>query len=367
MIIGLFPGLESVGGIQLAGKQTAGALAATAKDRGWPCAFLSLNDARGEHQGRVGKVDFAFTGFARRKGAFLFSALRLAREKPRVIFAAHPNLAPVAAMTRAVSNDSRTIVGAHGIEVWEPLSTVRRKALRGADIVTAPSSDTSRRLTSVQGVPETKIRTLPWPLDPEFAEFARDVGKLSLPAGFPRGRVVFSVSRWAANERYKGADLLIQTMAELSQDFPELHLVLVGGGDDLPRLKEQVCNSTAKKRIYFFTGISRPELAACYASAEVFALPSTGEGFGLVFLEAMAFGKPVIGANAGGIPDVVENGREGLLVEPSVEAICTALRRLLSDARLREKLGARGRQRVNSDFTFESFQRRLLAILNEII
>ncbi len=142
---------------------------------------------------------------------------------------------------------------------------------------------------------------------------------------------------------------------------------MAGSGDDLSRLKQQARNSKAEERVHFLTDLSRKELAACYAAAEIFALPSTGEGFGLVFLEAMAFGKPVIGANVGGIPDVVENGREGLLIEPTTKAISAALRRLLSDSRLREELGARGKQRVNREFTFESFQRKLLAILSEIV
>jgi phosphatidyl-myo-inositol dimannoside synthase len=367
MIIGLFPSLASVGGVQMAGRQTAAALTLIAGDRDWRYAFLSLNDDRGEHDASIGGLKFDFHGFARRKGEFLFKALQVARENPKVIFAAHPNLAPIAGMMKTVSPDARTIAGAHGIEIWQPLSVVRRKALRRAEIVTVPSSDTARRLASIQDVPEEKIRILPWPLDPEFAEFARDCGQLSLPVGFPPGQVVLSVGRWAANERYKGGDLLIQAAAKLSQSFPELHLVLVGGGDDLPRLKELAQSTAASERIHFLPGISRAELAACYARAEIFALPSTGEGFGLVFLEAMAFGKPVIGTNMGGIPDVVKNEREGLLVEPTVEAVRSGLRRLLSEPKLREELGARGRNRVNTDFTFDSFQHRLRAILNEII
>jgi phosphatidyl-myo-inositol dimannoside synthase len=366
VIIGLFPGLASVGGIQLAGRQTAAALAAIAQDRGWSCRFLSLNDARGEHQECVAQIHFRFTGFARRKGAFLFNALRFAREKPRVIFAAHPNLAPIAATMKALSENARMIVGAHGIEIWELLPAVRRKALCGADIAIAPSSDTAHRLASVQGVPEAKIRTLPWPLDTEFAGFAQCADQLPTPAKFPKGLLVLSVGRWAASERYKGADLLIHAVPMLAPDFPDLHLVLVGSGDDLPRLKHLARDSGKEGSIHFIAGLSRKELAACFAACDIFALPSTGEGFGLVFLEAMAFGKPVIGTKFGGIPDLVENDREGLLVEPTAEAISLALRRLLTNRSFREELGARGRERVNREFTFESFQRRLLAIVNEV-
>lgn len=367
MIIGLFPGLASVGGVQLAGRQTAAALSAIAVGRGWPCVFLSLNDAPGEHEASVEGMRFRFKGFGRAKPTFLLKALLLACEKPKLIFAAHPNLAPISGAMKAICGDTQTIVGAHGVEIWQPLPPIRKRMLRRADIVTAPSSDTARRLAKIQGVPEKMIRTLPWPLDPELARFAEGSDELRRPEGFPRGQVVLSVGRWAASERYKGADLLIQATGELARDFAELHLVLVGSGDDLPRLRELSRDSEAGGRIHFFTDLSRKEVAACYAAADVFALPSTGEGFGLVFLEAMVFGKPVVGTNVGGIPDVVENGRGGLLIEPTTAAISAVLRRLLSDPRLREELGAHGRERVHSEFTFGNFQRRLLAILNEIL
>lgn len=367
MIVALFPDLGSVGGVQLAGRQTAAALTKIADGWGEECLVLSLNDPRGEHRASVGAVDFRFSGLARRKGAFVLGALGLARRKPRVIFAAHPHLATVVAGMKLVSPGAPTIVGAHGAEIWEPLAAARLRALRRADLLIAPSSDSCRRLASVQGVPEARIRTLPWPLDPGFARLAGSAGELSLPAGFPPGRVVLSVARWASTERYKGADLLIQATGELGADFPDLQLVFVGSGDDLPRLREMAQSSVVTERIQFFTAVSRAELAACYQGAEVFALPSTGEGFGFVFLEAMAVGKPVIGARAGGIPDVVEDGQHGLLVEPTVGAVGAALRRLLSNPQLGRELGSRGRQRVQREFTFERFEERLLAIVSELL
>jgi phosphatidyl-myo-inositol dimannoside synthase len=367
MIIGLFPGLASVGGVQIAGRQTAAALGAIARDRDWPCVFLSLNDARGEHEGTVAGMRFRFTGFARQKAKFLFQGLSLAREKPKLIFAAHPNLAPIAAAMKAICRDTQTIVGAHGVETWQPLPAIRRRMLQRADMVTAPSSDTVRRLTAVQGVPEGKIRRLPWPLDPEFARFAEGADELQRPAGFPCGQVVLSVGRWAASERYKGADLLIEAITELAHDFSVLHLVLVGSGDDLPRLRRLALDSEVGERIHFCTNLSRKEVASCYAAADIFALPSTGEGFGLVFLEAMAFGKPVIGANVGGIPDVLDDGREGLLIEPSVLALSCALRKFLCDRAFCRELGEQAKERVSRDFTFEKFQQRLSDIVESIL
>ena len=84
--------------------------------------------------------------------------------------------------------------------------------------------------------------------------------------------------------------------------------------------------------VHFIHGVSREGLAACYARADIFALPSTGEGFGLVFLEAMAFGKPIVAAAAGGATDLVENEVNGLLVPAhNPEQLANALARLLND------------------------------------
>ncbi|HEV2618203.1 MAG TPA: glycosyltransferase [Candidatus Acidoferrales bacterium] len=360
MIVGLFPGLASVGGIQLAGCQTAAALSSVANEHGWSCVFLSLNDARGEQDAAVGSLHFKYRGFHRNKPRFIAAALRLALARPNVIFAAHPYLAPITAAMHVLAPRARIIVGTHGIEVWQPLSTIRRKALRSADIVLAPSSDTARKLTDIQGVRAEHVRRLPWPLDPEFLGLANSPDRLCRPRQFPQGRIVLSVGRWAANERYKGADLLIRVVSELTREFPDLHLVFVGTGDDLPRLQELARRTAAPDNIHFISNLSRHELAACYAACDIFALPSTGEGFGLVFLEAMAFQKPVIGTSSGGIPDIVENGVTGILIEPeNPGSLSSALHSLLSNDAARVRIGQQGAEAVRSRYNFESFRNAL--------
>lgn len=368
MIVGLFPGLASVGGIQMAGRQTAAALASIASERSGSCEFLSLNDANGEREAAAGQLRFKYRGFARSKSRFIVAALRVARARPDVIFAAHPNLAPIAAVMKLLARQAQVIVGTHGIEVWQPLTAFRRKALRRADLVLAPSSDTARKLTEVQGVRAENIRRLPWPVDSEIMDLAEPRQNLPRPIGFPDGRVILTVGRWAANERYKGADLLVHAVAALAFEFPDLNLVLVGSGDDLPHLQELARGSSAPEHIHFLTNLSRRELGFCYDSAEIFALPSTGEGFGLVFLEAMAFRKPVVGTPLGGIRDIVDDGLQGLLVEPrNLAALVSALRRLLADQTFRTELGARARQRVLVEFSFVQFRKQLENILNGVV
>lgn len=364
MIVGLFPELEAIGGVQLAGRQTAAALAAIARERGWSCRFLSLNDPAGEHSLKVGGVDFSFRGFQRSKARFVHASLALARSKPHLILAAHPNLALPTWLMRKLSTSSRTAVLTHGIEVWEPLPWFRRQALRDADLVLAPSSDTARRVATVQRIAEARIRHVPWSLDPDFLALAADAEKLSVPAGFPEGQIVLTVGRWAASERYKGVDRLIQAMPILLEAVPDLHLVAVGEGDDLPRLQRIAAAEKVEERVHFLRSLSRVDLIACYAGCEVFALPSGGEGFGFVFLEAMALGKPVVGTYVGGVIDLVEDGATGFLIPPrEIERLPAALIRLLTDERLRREMGQRARESVQTKYLFDRFRKELRQVL----
>ena len=365
-LIGLFPGLLGIGGVQEASRQTATALDAIAKDNGWRTRFLALNDPPGDGQFVWGGHEVSFRGFGRAKVPFVLSAASLRWGNSHIVLAAHPNLALPAACIKAFSSTVRMIVMAHGVEVWSPLPLVRRHALRCANLVLAPSSDTATKLAAVQSVPSQRIRRLPWVLSPDLVQMAQAPARLPLPQDFPKGSVILTVGRWAASERYKGTDDLIRATAQLRTAVPDLHLVAVGGGDDLPRLRELANDIGAHDRVHFLEGISRQELAACYAHADVFALPSTGEGFGLVFLEAMAFGKPVVAAAIGGATDLVENEVNGFLVEPhDIARLREALARLFANQQLRAELGRRGSEKVFRQSRFEVFESGLENILQE--
>jgi phosphatidyl-myo-inositol dimannoside synthase len=365
-IIGLFPELLGPGGVQEAGRQTAAALAQIAARKGWSTIFLSLNDPSGRHSFDTAEGQFSFRGFGRSKTKFVFSALRHSGKEARVGLAAHPHLAVPASLMKWNSPQLKSIVVAHGVEVWKPLPRIRRSALLSADVVLAPSSDTARRLTEVQGVLMAKIRRLPWPLSTSFLKWAEGPADLAALRALPPGQIILTVSRWAASERYKGTDDLIRAVAQLRSTATGLQLVAVGGGDDLPRLQQLAAKLGVADHVHFLENLSREELAACYARADIFALPSTGEGFGLVFLEAMAFGCPVIGAACGGITDLVEDGVNGLLVPPcDPDRLAETLNRLLRDEALRAELGRHGREIVRGKFAFEVFRGQLEKILAE--
>ncbi len=368
-IVGLFPELLGIGGVQEAGRLTAAALSEIAERRGWSTDFLSLNDSPGPHSLGVAGRAISFRSFGRAKISFVLSAIasvrKAAKDGTPIVLAGHPNLAVPAGWMQRASSRAKTIVMAHGVEVWAPLPLFRRRALVRATLVLAPSRDTVQKLVGVQGIAQERAQRLAWPLSAGFLRMADAPARLPIPSTFPRtGPVILTVGRWVSSERYKGADELIRAIPQLQAAFPGLQLVAVGGGDDLPRLRELATSLGIASRVHFLENLSREEVAGCYARADFFALPSTGEGFGLVYLEAMAFSKAVVGVARGGTTDVVEDGVNGLLVatqDPG--ALAKALDRLLRDELFRTELGKRGAEIVRQKYQFDVFQAELETIL----
>jgi glycosyltransferase involved in cell wall biosynthesis len=283
-----------------------------------------------------------------------------------MLLAAHPHLAVPGAQMKLLNRDLKMLTISHGIEIWEPLPWFRRIAFRKSDLFLAPSRYTAERIAQEQNAPRNRIRRLPWPLSSEIIRMVERPDQLPLPPAFPRGLVVLTVARLATSEKYKGVDKLIQAVVRLRSDFTDLHLVVVGGGDDLARHVQLAADLQISDCVHFFDNLSRNEIAGCYSRCDIFALPSTGEGFGLVFLEAMAFGKPLIGAVGGGIPDVVEDGKNGYLVAAGdIGQLCQALTVLLSNEQLRVELGSKGAELVRAKYRFDGFCAELESILRD--
>ncbi len=367
VLLGLFPELDTPGGVQRAGRHVAAVMNEFAAGHGMECRLLSLNDSPELHRMAVGTREFVFTGSARGKARFSAEAARSARRRAKIILAGHPHLAPVAQGARLFSRRAKTIICAHGLEVWEPLSFLRRRALRSADLILAPSQDTANHVASQQDVAQERIRVLPWALDPQFEALIAAKPGAAPPANFPRGRVILTVGRWFADERYKGMDTLITALPRLLTEWPDVQLVAVGEGDDQGWLEQIADGRGVLRHVHFLSGLKYAEIAACYQACEIFALPSRGEGFGLVYLEAMACGKPVIGGLHGGAPEVIDDGKTGYLVQHGdAGQLATSLEALLADPELGRQMGARGRERVERDFRFNVFAKSLKKVLRDL-
>ena len=176
--------------------------------------------------------------------------------------------------------------------------------------------------------------------------------------GIKARHVVLTVARLVPR---KGIDMVIQALPTILRRFPDMLYIVAGGGQDLPRLK-RLARQTASSECVRFEGVFADDLLAhYYCAADIFVMPSryipneSVEGFGIVYAEAGHYGLPVIGGNAGGVPEVIVDGETGLLVDPNdPHGIASAVTLLLGDPVLRRRLGAAGEKRVHNEFTWDA-------------
>jgi glycogen(starch) synthase len=191
-------------------------------------------------------------------------------------------------------------------------------------------------------------------VDPTSAETA-------LPCPHPRP-YVFCAAR--LDLRHKAIDALIQAFAILAAEHPGIDLLISGGGPDRAVLEALAGSAGIGDRVNFLGVVDRSNLWSLYQHALFFAMPSRmPEGLGLVFLESMAAGIPVIGTRGGGTPEIVEHGRTGLLVDENTPAgLAAAMRQMLTDSGERHRMGLRGRQRVAMRYTWRQFAAQYLEV-----
>jgi len=249
----------------------------------------------------------------------------------------------------------------YGIDVWQPLSAAHRRALHGAAVQAAISNYTLTRAQPYVGrLSEAAI--VPLTLEDTLSS-SPERGDAALLAALGRGYLLI-VGRMSRSERYKGHEILLEAMARL----PEARLVVVGDGDDRPRLQELAVSLGLGERVFFTGYVATAVLPEIYRRASVFVMPSTGEGFGLVYLEAMREGVPCIAAQGTVAEEVMANGDAGLLVPAGdAAALAEACGRLLDDPELAHRLGAAGAQRFRREFSPARFENAVENALDRLL
>ena len=176
---------------------------------------------------------------------------------------------------------------------------------------------------------------------------------------------VVIVGRMASTERYKGHDQLVLAWPRVLAEVPDASLVMIGRGDDVERLRTKAAALGLGRTVHFPGFLPDVAVRAVMRNASLFAMPSRGEGFGLVYLQAMRAGIPCIGSRDDAAADVIVDGETGILVpRQDPEAIAGALARLLTDESMRRRMGDAGRRRFDSVFTYPRFRARLATVLS---
>jgi len=219
----------------------------------------------------------------------------------------------------------------HGIEAWSLRSRLRVQALRGADHLMAVSRHTRQAVIDSYGIRPERVSVVPNTFETErFALGPKPEHLLRRYGLKPDQPVILTVSRLALSERYKGHRQVLVALETVRRRFPEVCYLIVGTGDDLPGLRAAVASLRLQENVILAGHVPGDELADHYRLCDVFAMPSSKEGFGIVFLEAMASGKPVIAGNLDGSVDALDEGRLGVLVDPHdsqqiANAVCQVL------------------------------------------
>jgi glycosyltransferase involved in cell wall biosynthesis len=230
-----------------------------------------------------------------------------------------------------------------------------RRILAGAARVVVPSHDILRVLT--RACPETRVEVVQHGVWPE---------RVAVRTAYPsHARNFVTIARLA---HWKRIDLLVEAVIGLRRNIPDVTLDVFGEGDQRARLEQLVEEAEARSFVRLRGMRPHQELLSSLNTYDAFVLPSISEAFGLVVLEAMAAGLPVVGVNAGGPAEIIRHEHDGLLIEGgSGGALGAAMTRLATEAGLAERLGRNARARVIEHFTWQQVAQRYLAIYRDIL
>lgn len=355
--------LYAPGGIQTYLRRLWEILGAWGEDRGSLVRCLSLMDGFAEPTLHPRPVrEEGFSGCQGRKVTFVLRAIsEIWKFRNGLVIVGHIRQAALVWMLKRMGLIRGYLLVIYGIDAWARLRWWERRAAGGAACIVAISGYTAQEFSRHNNIPLEQLRVIP----PALAE-----DRISPPR--PVAQVngdtfqVLTVGRLSLDDRPKGIGALIQAVAHALRKGAQVKLTVVGDGDDGSALKDLALRLELEDEITFVGSASEDRLRELYQECDLFALPSRKEGFGIVFLEAMRFGKPVIGGNHGGTPEIIDHGVDGVLVDTSnVEGLAQYLVEFSKSPALRRQMGLKGYEKVRKRYLFSRMREDWFSLLDE--
>jgi phosphatidylinositol alpha-1,6-mannosyltransferase len=328
------------------------------------CRVLSLHDSPASIPRLMPYANVTVTGFSGNRQRFaLAAAVTLWRRRNDWVLIGHINFLWLVVATLALkffTRDTPIALFAHGIEIWTGIGRLRRYALSRTQRILCVSRYTRQCiLDQARQLNPERLTVFPNALSETWRATVRADSTCALPDHF-----ILSVTRLHRGDRYKGIVTVIEALSMLADT--SMHYCIIGDGNDVPFLQDVAARCAVHHRVHFLRRVGDAELIAIYERCAAFVLPSGKEGFGIVYLEAMYFGAPVIAAAEKGVLDVIRDGETGLLVRfgDSI-AVKDAIERIEKNPVLREHLRTEGKATVNDEgpFTFARFAARFSELL----
>ena len=329
---------STTGGIQKMTRTLAHALNRVATNNNWNFKLWSAYDANTDLLPQYLPAK-SFTGFASRITFTLKAFLKA--PKFDLVIISHINMALVGRAIKTINPKCKIWVVAHGIEVWTELSANKKWLLKNCDKVICVSSFTKQQVMQMHHIDAAKCEVLNNALDPFMnlpAAFTKPkylIDRYNLTGNTP---LVYTLTRLNAAEQYKGYEQVIKIIDNLKQTFPAIKYIIAGKCDEAEekRINKIIKEYKVEEQVLLTGFVEESELVDHFLMADLFVLPSSNEGFGIVFIEAMACGLPVVCGNVDGSLDAIKNGMLGTAVDPNdldelEKAITQGLQKPLTD------------------------------------
>ncbi|MHB8208962.1 glycosyltransferase family 4 protein [Mucilaginibacter sp.] len=308
----------TTGGIQKMTRTLAHSLNHIAVNNKWDFDMYSAYDANQDLMPQYLPAE-KFRGFNANKSAFVLQAVKKGT-KADVVILTHINLALIGLIIKKINPKTKVWLIAHGIEVWRPLSFLQNAFLKHCDKVICVSNFTKQQMISRHNINQDKCAILNNAIDPfmllptAFVKPQHLLDKYNLTLD---NRVIYTLTRLANSEQYKGHDHVIELISRLKLKYPGIKYVLSGKYDanEEIRIKNMIAQNGVQADVILTGFIAEKDIPDYFLLADVFVLPSKKEGFGIVFIEALACGLPVICGNADGSIDAIRNGELGRAVD----------------------------------------------------
>jgi phosphatidyl-myo-inositol dimannoside synthase len=356
---------SSTGGIEKVCRIAGKALYETGCETGVKVKIYSMYDSNAESNDKY-FPSAIFRGLRGNKEFFVIKSIQEGL-KSKVIILSHINLLIIGYLIKLLSPKTKLVLIAHGIEVWKPFSYWKKKMLSHCDIILPVSLHTKNIMQGRNRLPDSKFIILNNCLDP-YLPLGNVENKRRLFDRYnlsQNDKIVITVTRVSSKEKYKGYDQVLEAIHRLIRQRPELKYLLIGKYDEIEkaRLDSLVCNLNIKEQVRIIGFVEDNELADHFSLGSVFVMPSEKEGFGLVFIEAMYYGIPVIAGNKDGSADALRHGELGQLVNPSdIDQITSAITKAL-DQQNHYKAET---EKVNKYFGYAIYKNNLQGILNSL-
>mgnify|MGYP002777112826 CR=1 FL=1 len=306
----------------------------------------------------------AFQQFQGKKISFIINnCIRFFKTDHLII--GHINLSILGILFKLLQPHKQLTVICHGIEVFDSISFIQKMALHLANKVLAVSNYTRDQLITKHQLNAAKVFVFPNTIDPFFeipVQFEKPAYLLKRYELAVDTKVIFTLTRLNSNEGYKGYDLVLNALPDLISKGYSCKYILAGKADaaELERARQMINKLKLHDYVIMPGFIADDEVADHYRMADVFVMPSKGEGFGIVYIEAMAFGLPVIAGNKDGSTEALQFGKLGTLIDPdNKEELIIAL----ENAFHKERQSQHVQQHMLQYFSFTQFKKRLQLIL----